>query len=109
MQPRTVKGPSWANEAQLQPQTPMKESEGIIVEEGRMDNDPPPSQDALSDLEWMRQRMAKSIVKSSDTTARHSDPPPSTMVNVNQVRPLEVIHSTPHHLTQLEIDRSFIK
>lgn len=96
MKPRTVKGPSWANESQLQPQASVKKSGGVGAEGERMDDDPAPSQDALSDLEWMRQRMAKSTVET-----RQLDPLSSTKLDTNQVCLLEVIISTPRHLTQL--------
>ena len=109
MQPRTGKGPSWANEPQLRPQTSVKKSNEVGVRVDRMDDGSASSQDALSDLEWMRQRMAKSAVEVSDTTARRLDPLPTTKADMEQVRPRNAIHSTPCHLTQLELVRSLIK
>jgi len=108
MQPRTGKGPSWANEPQLRLQTSTKNPDEIGVKGNEM-GDPAPSQDALSDLEWMRQRMAKSAVGDPDATARHSDPLPATKSDTRQVRPRNAIHSVLCHLTQLEIARSLIK
>lgn len=109
MQPRTGKGPSWANEPQLRPQTSAKKSDEVGAKDDQTGDDPSPSQDALSDLEWMRQRMAKSVVEDSDTTAHNSDPPPTTAADITQVCPREVIHSTLCHLTRLEIARSLVK
>ena len=86
MRPRTGKGPSWINEPQPQSRTPAKMVEEVDSSDNQMDVDPAPSQDALSDLEWMRQRMAKSIVDDSDTTATHLDPPPPGVADVNKVR-----------------------
>ncbi|KAJ3567263.1 hypothetical protein NP233_g6476 [Leucocoprinus birnbaumii] len=57
MQPRTKKGPSWANEARVeQPIPPPEESK----------DDPPAHSAAMSDLEWMKQRMSQNV----DTTDR---------------------------------------
>ena len=108
MQPRTGKGPSWANEPQLRPQTSAKKSDEVGVEDNEVGDDPAPSQDALSDLEWMRQRMAKSAVGDSDATARRLDPLPTTKEDMKQVRPPNAIHSVPCHLTQPKA-RSLIK
>lgn len=109
MQPRTGKGPSWANEPLLQVQTSTKKPDEVGVKDNEMD-DPAPSQDALSDLEWMRQRMAKPAVGDPDATARRSDPLPTAKADMRQVRPRNAIHSVPPcHLTQLEIAGSFIK
>ena len=91
MQPRTVKGPSWANEQQLRSQPTGKKEKGAGIKDDQMDVDPAPSQDALSDLEWMRQRMAKSVVGDPNTVTHISDPPPKNNVEAHQVRPREVI------------------
>ena len=86
MQPRTAKGPSWANEPQPQPQAPVKKVGGVDPKDNQMDLDSAPSQDALSDLEWMKQRMAKSAVQESETITPHPDPPPPNVTDINQVR-----------------------
>ena len=80
MQPRTVKGPSWKNEQQPQPQ-PLGKAMGVSVKGNQMDADPTPSQNGLSDMEWMRQRMAKPTVEDPDIDTHHVDP------STNQVRP----------------------
>lgn len=54
MQPRTKKGPSWANEARVEQPVPPPEE--------RRD-EPPASSAALSDLEWMKQRMSQNVDK----------------------------------------------
>jgi len=109
VQPRTGKGPSWANEPQLRPRTPAENSDEVGVKDGRMNDNPAPPQDALSDLEWMKQRMAKPAVEDSGTTACRLDPLPTTKADMKHVRPCNAIHSTSCHLTQLEIARSLIK
>ena len=86
MQPRTVKGPSWANEPQPQSQTPVRKVEKVNPEDNQMGVNPTPSQDVLSDLEWMKQRMAKSMVQDSETTTPRLDPLPLDMAGINQVR-----------------------
>ncbi|KAF9647916.1 hypothetical protein BDM02DRAFT_3097287 [Thelephora ganbajun] len=88
MQPRAVKGPSWMNEPQLRP---AKKVKGAGVKHNQIDVDPTPPQDALSDLEWMRQRMAKSSVGDSGTAAGHLDLPPTNEAGTRQVRPCEAI------------------
>ena len=92
MQPRTGKGPSWTNESQPQYHTSAK-AEEVNPKDDRMEADPAPPQDALSDLEWMRQRMAKSVVENTDTTVLYPAPSPPTAININQVR-LWVIYLT---------------
>ena len=74
-----------------------------------MNDNPAPPQDALSDLEWMRQRMAKPAVEDSGTTTCRLDPLPTTKADMKRVRPRNAIHSTPCHLTQLEIARSSVE
>ena len=86
MQPRTAKGPSWVNGPQPQPQAPVKKAGGVDPKDNQMDVGPAPSQDALSDLEWMKQRMAKSAVQDSDTITSHPDPTPQNVTDINQVR-----------------------
>lgn len=98
MELRTRKGPSWANELQIRPQTSVNKAEGIGPEEGQIDINPTPSQVALSDLEWMRQRMVKPTVGDSDTAPRHL---PVDDVDINEVRSHEVICPARRHLTQL--------
>ena len=90
MQPRTAKGPSWANEPQLRPQTPAKRVKGALGEEDQTDVDPVPLQDALSDLEWMKQRMAKTTGQDAHTAAYHPEPQPTNTANGNQVRSRKV-------------------
>ncbi|KAG2133823.1 uncharacterized protein EDB93DRAFT_1173636 [Suillus bovinus] len=52
MQSRTKKGPSWANEAkESHPVLPASSPETTNVSDG------PPNNEAISDLEWMKQRM----------------------------------------------------
>lgn len=97
MQSRTGKGPSWANEPQLRPQTSAGKAEEVGAKDDQMDDDPAPPQETLSDLEWMRQRMAKSNAEDSNTIA---DPLSTTKADANQVRPPDVIHSTPCRLTR---------
>ena len=98
MQPRTGKGPSWANEPQLRPQTSAKKSDEVGVKDDQMDDEPAPSQDALSDLEWMRRRMANSVTDHSDATAHRLDSSPTTKADMEQVRSRNAIHPTPCHL-----------
>jgi len=86
MQPRSGKGPSWANEPQLQPQTPARKVEGVNPKDNQMDVDPAPSQDALTDLEWMKQRMANSIVQDSGTTPLRPNLQPPSTTDISQVR-----------------------
>lgn len=90
MQPRTAKGPSWANEPQLRPQAPAKGVKGALVEEEQTDVDPMPLQDALSDLEWMKQRMAETTVEDSHTAAHRPEPQPTNKADGNQVRSRKV-------------------
>ena len=71
-----------------------------------MDGGPAPSQDGLSDLEWMKQRMAKSTAEDSDTAAGGVNPPPAVEADANQARPYDVVHFSPRHLTRLEIARN---
>lgn len=52
MQPRTKKGPSWANEARV-------EQPVLSPEEHK--NHPPTNSALLSDLEWMKQRVAQNV------------------------------------------------
>jgi len=85
MQPRTGKGPSWANEPQPQPQIPARKVEGVSPKDSQMDVDPSPSQDALSDLEWMKQRMANSIIQDPGTTTLRPDPLPPSTTEISQV------------------------
>ena len=99
MKPRTVKGPSWANEPQLRPQISAGKAEEICAKDDQMDDDPGPPQEILSDLEWMRQRMTKSNAEDSNTIA---DPLSTTKADISQVRPPDVIHSTPCRLTRPE-------
>ena len=86
MQPRTGKGASWANEPQPQPQTPARKVEEVNPKGNQMDVDSAPSQDTLSDLEWMKQRMANSIVQDSGTTTLQPDPPHPSATDISQVR-----------------------
>ena len=99
MQPRTGKGPSWTNEPQLRLQTSAEKAEEVGVKEDQMDDDPAPPQETLSDLEWMRQRMAKSNAEDANTSA---DPLSTTKADINQVRSPDWIHSTPCSLTRSE-------
>lgn len=95
MQPRTGKGPSWVNEPQPQPRAPAKKSDTVVSKDDQMGDGPAPSQDGLSDLEWMKQRMAKSTAEDSDTTTGGMGPPLATKANANQARPYEVLHTVP--------------
>jgi multiple RNA-binding domain-containing protein 1 len=70
MQPRTKKGPSWANEAQTQPElvtspTGVKTSKPKIIEKAEQAADEEPEKDTreegMSDLDWMRQRMSQNV------------------------------------------------
>ena len=91
MQPRTVKGPSWANEPQLLPHIPVGKAKGAVSEDDKMGVNLSRSQDALSDLEWMRQRMAKSTMEGHDTTIDHSGLPLTNESDTHQVGPHKVI------------------
>ena len=95
MQLRTGKGPSWVNEPELRPLTPAKKSDAVGSSDDQMDDGPAPSQDGLSDLEWMKQRMARSTAEDSNAAAGSMGPPPATKANANQARPYEVLHFTP--------------
>ena len=86
MQPRAGKGPSWVNEPQPQSQTSVKVVERVDPRGDQMDPDPAPPQGVLSDLEWMRQRMAKSVDDDSDMTAPRPEPQPQGMSDISQVR-----------------------
>lgn len=57
MQPRTTKGPAWANDAQSeQPAAPVPEPEA--VQDTAMDTgEDPAKEEGISDLDWMKQRM----------------------------------------------------
>lgn len=109
MQLRTGKGPSWVNEPQLRPQTPVKKLDKVGSKDDQMDDGPTPSQDGLSDLEWMKQRMAKSKAEGSDTAAGSMNPPPAVKADANQARPYDMVHFAPRHLTRLEIARSLLR
>lgn len=85
MQPRTVKGPSWVNEPQLGPKSPEKKAKGVVTKGDWLGANHTPSQDTLSDLEWMRQRMAKSTAEDSDANIRHSDSSPTHKADTHQV------------------------
>lgn len=69
MQPRTKKGPSWANEA--------KESHPILASadppEENMTPEGPDNNEAVSDLEWMRRRMKTALDASPDKVFEQSD------------------------------------
>lgn len=110
MEPRTGKGPSWANESRhLQSQTPTKNTGEVNPrDDNQMDVNSTPSQDALSDMEWMKQRMAKSIVEDSDMTTPHPGPSHPNVADVNQVcvRESLVLRC---RLTQLKTARSLIE
>ncbi|KAF9789121.1 hypothetical protein BJ322DRAFT_522590 [Thelephora terrestris] len=103
MQPRTVKGPSWANEEQLRPQTTGKR---VGVKDDHIDANPAPSQQALSDLDWMRQRMANSTVEEPDTATHLSDPPTKTKIETHQP---EASSSDPARDTILQTARLFFR
>ena len=106
MQPRTVKGPSWANEPHLRHQSPAKKVEGVTVKEDHAGANPTPSQDTLSDLEWMRQRMTKYPVEDSGATNQRSDPLPIDKPDAHQVCFRRVI---PRRFTQLSEARTLFK
>jgi multiple RNA-binding domain-containing protein 1 len=68
MQPRTKKGPSWANEA--------KESHPILAvdpPETTTISDGPDNNETVSDLEWMRRRMNLASDSSPDKVFEQSD------------------------------------
>jgi len=62
MQRRTKKGPSWANE--LREEQPIPSTE--------YGDQPPTDSTALSDLEWMKQRMSQNVDK-ADKVFEQSD------------------------------------
>jgi multiple RNA-binding domain-containing protein 1 len=70
MQPRTKTGPSWANE--VKPEQPVPPPE-------EPDDDPPA---ALSDLEWMKQRMSQNVEK-VDKVFEQSDDDDETPAKVS--------------------------
>ncbi|KAG1798370.1 hypothetical protein EV424DRAFT_1440673 [Suillus variegatus] len=68
MQPRTKKGPSWANEAkESHPALPADPPETTTT------SDEPDNNDAVSDLEWMRRRMNLESDSSPDKVFEQSD------------------------------------
>ena len=58
--------------------------------------DPPPSHDALSDLEWMRQRMSKDPA----VAVSQPDPPLEDKIDIIQVCPSELIRCIMCSMTQ---------
>ena len=91
MQRQTAKGPSWLNEPQLRPQSPVKKVKEVAAKDDQMGSNTTLSQDALSDLEWMKQRMAKSAVEDSDATIRPPDSQPTNKPDTHQVCLLKLI------------------
>lgn len=68
MQPRTKKGPSWANEAkESHPVLPASHSEAMST------SDEPDNNEAVSDLEWMRRRMNLASDSLPDKVFEQSD------------------------------------
>lgn len=59
MEPRTKKGPSWANEAQ--PDPPPVTSEEKTAQDVDMEQASNDREEGLSDLDWMRRRMSKTV------------------------------------------------
>ncbi|KAH7925005.1 RNA-binding domain-containing protein [Leucogyrophana mollusca] len=65
MQPRTKKGPSWANEAEESHPTPIPVPNDTPVE-AEPELHPEQDGEEISDLEWMRRRMKQQTISSSD-------------------------------------------
>ncbi len=78
MQPRTKKGPSWANEAQPEASTSSRtldvdmqdpEMQALDVE--------PVNQEGLSDLDWMKRHLSKKVDKDERVFEQSDDEEPA--------------------------------
>ncbi|EGO28739.1 hypothetical protein SERLADRAFT_459485 [Serpula lacrymans var. lacrymans S7.9] len=64
MQPRTKKGPSWANEASQHNQAllpPVVDVTPVPVEENNQEGDEGKNDEGISDLDWMKRRMTQKM------------------------------------------------
>ncbi|KAG5652714.1 hypothetical protein H0H81_003965 [Sphagnurus paluster] len=61
MKPRNKKGPTWANEAQLEAPIVVPEPEPENTEDVPMADETVARDETISDLDWMKQRMSKAV------------------------------------------------
>ena len=84
MQPRTKKGPTWANEAQSWPEPspvqPQKAQEGLVGDGDAVVT----KEEGISDLEWMKRRVKDNVdaafEQSDDEEDAEKTSPPSVRV-----------------------------
>ncbi|PFH49280.1 hypothetical protein AMATHDRAFT_48833 [Amanita thiersii Skay4041] len=88
MKPRTKKGPSWANEETTNPSTAptrsSKQMDNVAETSNDESNQEKPSDEAISDLDWMKRHMSKSVANVDKVFEQSDDEdPPELTVCTN--------------------------
>jgi len=93
MQPRTKKGPTWANEAHPQPESSPVPPQETQKEPMQDDDTGGVREEGISDLEWMRRRMKDNVDVAVKEFEQFDDEEGAEKISPTSVRVLHLYSS----------------
>ncbi|KAK0477584.1 hypothetical protein IW261DRAFT_1565894 [Armillaria novae-zelandiae] len=110
MQPRTKKGPSWANEAQPEASTSSRTLDVDMQDpEVQAQDVEPVNQEGLSDLDWMKRHLSKKVDEDGRAFEQSDDEESALKGEAPTTPPLPEVAKDPTEETIIQTSRLFVR